>query len=285
MFEITTTKNDEGRTLYKLLLKYLSNLSASRIEKIFRKKDIKIDGKRINDKQYKITQGQKIVIYGVFDVQKEVEFKNINYSDLQIIYEDENILIINKKNGIEVHGDENSLDNQVLSYLKYKKIDSFKPSHVGRLDKETSGLIVYAKNYSTLVELNEKNKFFIKKYIFKSDIELFEDLKQEIILYFNKDTTTGKIKASTKKTEGSKYSKTYLYKEGNDKIAQIETGRKHQIRLVLKYLQKPIYGDKKYGGKKDSRLMLHSYYLKFNNLNKDLEYLNKLEFWTQKPKW
>ncbi|MFL0972996.1 RluA family pseudouridine synthase, partial [Mycoplasmopsis synoviae] len=61
-------------------------------------------------------------------------------------------------------------------------------------------------------------------------------------------------------------------------------GRKHQIRLSLAYLNKPIYGDKKYKGKKWTRLMLHSYYLKFLNLEDNLKYLNKMEFYSN-PKW
>ncbi|QKT05363.1 RluA family pseudouridine synthase [Mycoplasma sp. OR1901] len=280
MFEILATKNDSGRTIYKLIAKYLINLPKSKLESLFRKKDIKINGKRINDKTVIVQENDQIVIYGVYDKKEKGQLFKVE-QNFDVIYEDENILIVDKKIGVEVHGSDDSLDNQVLSYLKFKQVDSFKPSHVGRLDKETSGLIIYGKNYQTVKHLNDKITNFEKKYIFKSD---FNEPHREIELYFSKDNLTGKIKASPKPKEGSKYSKTILYTEKNKKIAQILTGRKHQIRLTLKFLGKPIYGDIKYGGKKAERLMLHSYYLKLQNLNGDLKYLNGFEFYSL-PKW
>ncbi|AMD81267.1 ribosomal large subunit pseudouridine synthase C [Mycoplasmopsis canis PG 14] len=283
MFEILATKNDEGRTLYKLLEKYLTNISKSRLEKIFRKKDVKLNGKRTNDKSIKIVEDDRVVIYGIFEPQKEEEIIRVKHN-LNVIYEDENILLIDKEGGVVVHGEDNSLDNQVLSYLKFKKEDSFKPSHVGRLDKETSGLILYAKNYKTLVEINNANDSFIKKYLFKSDISLSEE-KLHIKVYISKDVENKRMKAYSKEVINSKLAETIFYLEGNDKIAEIKTGRKHQIRATLKFLQKPIYGDRKYSGKKDNRLMLHSFYLQLNGLKGDLKYLNKKEFWTKKPKW
>ncbi|WP_117275508.1 RluA family pseudouridine synthase [Mycoplasmopsis edwardii] len=284
MFEILATKNDEGRTLYKLIEKYLNNISKSRIEKIFRKKDVKVNDKRTNDKSLKIVEGDKIVVYGIFDAQKQEDLPKVQHN-ISVIYEDENILLIDKKHGVVVHGEDNSLDNQVLSYLKHKKVDSFKPSHVGRLDKETSGLIVYAKNYQTLVELNEANNNFVKRYIFKSDIDLKPDTKFNMKLYIGKDEKNQKMRSSLSEQENFKEAHTIFFLDGNDKVAELVTGRKHQIRVTLRHLQKPIYGDRKYGGKKAERLMLHSFYLQFNNLKGHLKYLNKKEFWTKKPKW
>ncbi|WP_334687220.1 hypothetical protein [Mycoplasmopsis cynos] len=102
MFEILATKNDLGRTLFKLLSKYLNNISKSKLEKIFRKRDIKVNNLRI-DKSLKINQGDKIVVYGVYDAQKNVDIPKINVN-LDILYEDQNILIVDKKNNIPVHG-------------------------------------------------------------------------------------------------------------------------------------------------------------------------------------
>ncbi|VEU74561.1 ribosomal large subunit pseudouridylate synthase C [Mycoplasmopsis citelli] len=278
MFKIVATKNDASRSIFKLLQKYLSNLPLSKIEKIFRKKDLKVNGNRKIDKNYKVNEGDIIVVYGIYDSQKnEQNFNKYTLkNELNIIYEDENILIINKDSGISVHGEENALDNQVLAYLNFKKIDSFTPSHIGRLDKETSGIMVYGKNFLTVKMLNEARSKFIKKYQFLSD---FIPKNQEIKLYFYKDLKTQKMKVSPKLVPESKEGITLFYNEANKKIAQILTGRKHQIRLTLKYLNAPIYGDRKYGGKKASRLMLHSWYLKFNGLNGQLSYLNNKEFW------
>ncbi|WP_334686615.1 hypothetical protein [Mycoplasmopsis cynos] len=114
-----------GRTLFKLLSKYLNNISKSKLEKIFRKRDIKVNNLRISDKSLKINQGDKIVVYGVYDAQKNVDIPKINVN-LDILYEDQNILIVDKKNNIPVHRENDSLDNVVLTYLKYTKVDSFK---------------------------------------------------------------------------------------------------------------------------------------------------------------
>lgn len=275
MFEINATKNDHSRTLFKVVQKYLNNLPISRIERIFRKKDIKVNNVRNVSKDYKIKEGDYIVIYGVSDAQKEIQYAPL-YNELSIVYEDQNLLIINKKPGISVHGEENSLDNQVLAYLKYKKSDSFIPGHIGRIDKETSGLMVYGKNYQTVKMLNEKTQYFVKKYQFYSD---FVPNNQKVSLYFYKDQKSQKQKVSKNYVEGSKEGTTLFTMDGNKKIAQILSGRKHQIRLTLKYLNCPIYGDRKYGGKKASRLMLHAWYLKLSHLDNELAYLNKMEFW------
>ncbi|WAM10712.1 hypothetical protein ONA00_05205 [Mycoplasmopsis cynos] len=120
-----SNKKWSGRTLFKLLSKYLNNISKSKLEKIFRKRDIKVNNLRISDKSLKINQGDKIVVYGVYDAQKDVEIPKINVN-LDILYEDQNILIVDKKNNIPVHGENDSLDNVVLTYLKYTKVDSFK---------------------------------------------------------------------------------------------------------------------------------------------------------------
>ncbi|UUM19939.1 MULTISPECIES: RluA family pseudouridine synthase [unclassified Mycoplasma] len=278
MIEIIATKNDSTRSVFKILQKYFPNLPLSKIEKIFRKKDIKVNGNRKIDKNYKVNQGDVITVYGIFDPQ-ETDESNIKIfnNQLDILYEDENILIINKPNGIAVHGEENSLDNQVLGYLNFQKIDSFTPSHVGRLDKDTSGIILYGKNYLSVKILNQTHHKFIKKYQFLSD---FTPNNQRIKLYFYKDDQAQKTKISPKPKDNSKEGVTQFYFEGNRKIAQIITGRKHQIRLTLKYLNAPIYGDKKYGGKKAERLMLHSWYLKLQGLSGELSYLNNKEFWS-----
>ncbi|WP_426461011.1 pseudouridine synthase [Mycoplasma hafezii] len=280
MFELIATKNDAGRTLFKLLVKYLNNVPISKIEKLFRKKDIKVNNVRNNKKDYLVQEGDHIVVYGIEQAQK-TEVIKYKKGDLDILYEDQNILVINKKTAVEVHGSDDCLDFQVLAYLKYKQTDSFKPSHVGRLDKETSGIILYAKTYQALVQLNEAHSKFTKKYQFLSD---FNEAKREVVLYMFKDYETGKMKASRTERPNSKQAITILTFDGKRKLAEIKTGRKHQIRVALQNIGKPIYGDKKYGGKKAERLMLHSYYLKLDGLNNELKYLNKVDFYCL-PKW
>ncbi|WP_406613746.1 pseudouridine synthase [Mycoplasma corogypsi] len=280
MFEFIATKNDAGRTLIKLLQKYLNNLPNSKIEKIFRKKDVKVNGKRTNQKDLIINENDQVVIYGIFDAS--VASTTVNTKpNLIILYEDEHILVLNKQAGVEVHGSDNSLDNQVLSYLNYKQVDSFKPSHIGRLDKETSGIIVYGKTYLAVSRLNEHNHQFTKKYQFQSE---FNGPEQTLKLYLYKDETNKKVKASKVEVPNSKLAITKLYIENKKKIAEILTGKKHQIRVSLQFIGKPIYGDRRYGGKKMDRLMLHSYYLKLSGLTGELKYLNNMEFYAL-AKW
>ena len=180
--------------------------------------------------------------------------------------------MINKPENFVVHGKYNSIDNQVLSYLKFKKVDSFTPSHVGRLDKLTSGIMLYAKNYNSLKELNDKKTYFEKFYIAIS--KLNEKFLLEAFIFH--DDLKQKEFISQKKGKSCKTS--FIPVEDNKVLIQTYSGRKHQIRASLEYLKFPIKGDTKYGGTSARRLYLHSNKLILNNLEGHLNYLNKKEF-------
>lgn len=266
------TINDENRTLFKFLVKQLNNIPISHIEKLFRLKDIKVNGLRTNKKDYKIKKNDVIGIYGINDYKvPDTNFKETSINFIKI-FEDENILVVEKPINIAIHSEKNCLDHQILSYLNFKKIDSFKPSHVGRLDKPTSGLIVYAKNYLTLVELNKKINEFEKYYEVQSD---FPWERKKIILYVKYEQN--KKPVVSEENIGLKM-ETIFFQDKKRKYAQIKTGRKHQIRLSLHYLGYPIYGDKKFNGIKQKRLGLHCCKLVFHNLSGTLEYLNGMSF-------
>ncbi|KDE42011.1 RluA family pseudouridine synthase [Metamycoplasma hyosynoviae] len=263
--------NDINRSLFKYLVKMLDNVPISRIEKLFREKDIKINGKRTNDKQYKLQLDDEIIVYGLSDIQKELQHNSsqINFS---VIYEDKNLLIVDKHYDIAMHSEENCLNDQVLKYLNYKKTSSFIPSSIGRIDKKTSGLVVYAKNYKTLVEFEEKQNHFEKIYQFVSD---FQESYKEVTVRLKKDIKNEKMVVD--ENFGVK-AKTIFKIEGNRKYAQILTGKKHQIRATLEYLKAPILGDLKYGGKRARRMFLHSYSITFKNLGEDFEEYNNQTF-------
>lgn len=277
MLKIIATGNDAGRTIFKFLIKTLDNLPISAIEKLLRKKEVKFNGQRKFDKNTIIQENDEIIIYGVTDTHKKTTFVNAEIF-FKTIYEDENILIINKKENQVVHSEENCLDAQVLSYLKYRKIDSFTPSHIGRLDKVTSGIMIYAKNYATLSALKFAQNDFEKYYIFRNAMP-----EQELVVNYEiaKDEENKRMKIDPQK---GKSSKTRFFFENGKKYAQIYTGRKHQIRVSLSKLGFPIDGDRKYGGKKALRVYLHSYRIVFRKLTGHLEYLNNKEF-ISLPKW
>lgn len=279
LISFQASANDENRTIFKFLVKVLNNIPISKIEKLFRKKDIKLNNKRISDKGIFLKENDLIEIYGISDFRKKTYFSSeINF---KINYEDENILIVEKPVNVVIHSENNCLDFQVLSYLKYEQKDSFKPSHVGRIDKGTSGLIIYAKNYKSLVELNKKISFFDKYYLLKSD---YQFNKKHLILYYYKDLKTEKIFLDENPKTDWKKMETIFYKEKNIRYAKLLSGKKHQIRLSLMYLGYPIYGDRKYKGKPDKRLYLHSYKIVFKKLNAPLNYLNG-QIFISKTKW
>lgn len=280
--KFNATKNDQGRTVFKLLIKYFDNVPVSRIERVFRQKDIKINGLRNVNKNQVIKEKDLIEVYGLSDL-KNVEEKNKKEIKILFhpIYEDENILLVHKPEKIAIHSEDNCLDEQVLSYLRYKKVDSFIPSHVGRLDKETSGIMLYAKNYETLNYLNENAKNIEKTYIFKSDFNMDNLIVDGYIFH---DNSKQKMKVSKDYVENAKKFTTKLFMIRDRKFAQIITGRKHQIRATLSYLGYPIYGDHKYGGKKFNRLMLHAYSIKFKNMTGKFKYLNDHEY-LKEPNW
>ena len=278
LIKLKATKNDQNRTIFKFLIKQLNNVPISKIEKIFRQKDLKINGKRTNDKTYKIVENDLIEVYGIDDVSK----KNPVYQApilFKVIYEDRNILVVDKPIDVAIHGEPNCLDEQVLTYLKYQKVDSFQPSHVGRLDKATSGLMIYAKTYQALVQLNQKTNYFQKYYQLKSD---FPWVKKHVVLYAHFDAKKQQMVLSDKVNKNKM--ETIFFKEQNQQYAQILTGKKHQIRLTLAHLNYPIYGDKKYGGPYAKRLLLHCTKIVLNHLANDLAYLNEIAFVSQ-IKW
>ncbi|WP_027122554.1 pseudouridine synthase [Metamycoplasma spumans] len=274
MIKLKAKKDDVGRILFKYLVRVLDNVPISRIEKIFREKDVKVNGVRTKDKQYKVQLDDVIEIYGLQDAFKPAE-KNTSQINFKLIYEDKNIMIIDKATNIAMHSEENCLDDQVLKYLNYKKTSSFRPASIGRIDKKTSGLVVYAKNYKTLVEFEQKQNQFDKVYQFVSDFD--EDLL-DITVRLKKDIKNEKMVVD--QNFGIK-AHTIFYKEGNRKFAKILTGKKHQIRATLSYLKYPILGDIKYGGKWAKRMYLHSYSITFHGLSEEFSEYNEQIFIAQ----
>lgn len=270
MKKLIVTKKYDGKKLNKFLLDNIPNLSYGLFCNTLRKKDIKVNGKRIN-KDITIFDGDEILIY-ISDelLDSKTSSTPIN---LNIVYEDENILVINKHENVEVTGN-NSLTS--LIHKKYKNSD-FKPMPCHRLDRNTTGLILYAKNKEALNILLEKfkNHEIEKHYLAlvygipnidykRSESYLFKDNKKSMV-YISDTPKKGYVKIIT--------SFSVLEKRPNNTSlldVQIETGKTHQIRAHLAHLGYPIVGDGKYGknkinkqfGKKSQ--MLCSYSLKFN---------------------
>ena len=304
MIEITIKKNDANQRFDRFLRKYFTNAPLSLIQKNIRKKNFKINGKRATADMF-VKEADVVNMY-ISDNDYNKWVRKIDYKasdfDLDIVYEDENIIIPDKKSGLLTHSSNpkeygNNLVDQMISYLiKTKKVDSrdktFTPAVVNRLDRNTEGLVIGAKNAMALRNLNQairENK--ISKYyltIVKGEI------KEEFTIdtYISKNENKNKVKQTDK---GSRIITKFRPIESNGYFSLIEcellTGKTHQIRYSLKKNKTPIIGDRKYGNKDINNMLfdklaiknqvLLAYKLKFGEIE-GLEYLKDREFLSKK---
>ncbi|WP_337902499.1 RluA family pseudouridine synthase [Mesomycoplasma ovipneumoniae] len=280
MIEFSVSENQVGQKLIQLVKKLLLNFNYNEIQKLFRNKKIKVNNKPESQK-YLLALGDRVLIFNSKkEVQNQKKVPKIK-TNLKIIYQDSNILIVEKPKDLQVHGGDRNLDLVVWNYLKLEKTDVFMPSHVGRLDKKTSGIILYGLNYKSVVELNKKQKFFEKIYTFESKIKLKKPIKTD--LFIRKNDLNKKMEVC-KNEAGCQLISTTFFSKNNRNFAILHTGKKHQIRVTLSHLGFPIFGDEKYNGEQKNRLFLHSFSLKFDNLDGFLSYLNGKKF-VSKPEW
>ncbi|WP_044285756.1 pseudouridine synthase family protein [Mesomycoplasma ovipneumoniae] len=280
MIDFSVSENQVGQKLIQLVKKLLLNFNYNEIQKLFRNKKIKVNNKAESQK-YLLTLGDRVLIFNSKkEVQNQKKLPKIK-TNLKIIYQDSNVLIVEKPKDLQVHGGDRNLDLAVWNYLKLEKTDVFMPSHVGRLDKKTSGIILYGLNYKSVVELNKKQKFFEKIYTFESKIKLKKPIKTD--LFIKKNDLNKKMEVC-KNEAGCQLISTTFFSKNNRNFAILHTGKKHQIRLTLSHLGFPIFGDEKYNAEPKNRLFLHSFSLKFNNLDGFLSYLNGKKF-VSKPEW
>ncbi len=312
MREIHIGSNEANQRLDKFLRKYMPKASLSFIYKMIRKKNIKVNNKK-SENIYTLQQGDTVQIYFSddtlegFQEKRKIANIDINFS---IVYEDENILIVNKPSGLIIHGDKKeekeTLINQVIKYLYDKgsydpqKEKTFVPASVNRLDRNTSGLVIIGKNYPTVQSLNQmlRENYGVQKYYLALVVGNFSK-KMTLKGYLKKDEEKNKVELLNKEEEGSKYIETIIKpirSVKNYSLVEVEiiTGRSHQIRLHLASIGHPIIGDLKYGNKIENKKMkdkfdlrrqfLHAYKLAFDKAINDLEYLSQKTFTCSLPK-
>jgi len=309
MKSFVVNKNDEGQRLDKFIKKVLIHAPDSLIYKYLRKKRIKVNRKK-EDISYKLSEGDVVEFYVndelfIGSEEKEDSFLRI-IPKLDIVYEDNNILVIHKKPGVIVHSDDkenfNTLIAHILAYLykkgefDYENENSFRPSLCNRLDRNTGGLLVAAKNAQALRCMNEiiKEREVHKKYLC---IALGHFSKKEATLkaFHFKDEKKKEVYISKEKKNGYKeiitgYRVLKEEKIKNEILSYLEvsliTGRTHQIRAHLASISHPLLGDGKYGRNEVNKKFnmkyqcLYSYKLTFDIKNKNsfLYYLNNKTF-------
>ena len=283
----------------------MPSIPESLLHRYLREKRIKVNGKKI-PLNTKISQGDIVELYikdEFFEKNKSHPFKNAA-SCVNIVYEDENVLLADKTPGLIVHSDENNetdtLINRILLYLYKKgewdpdKENAFAPALCNRIDRNTGGIVICAKNAEALRCINEliKNRETEKKYL-----ALIHGIPKnpsgKISNWILKDSYANMVTVYDKPFRNaleahSLYKVLKSSRERNMSLVEVEllTGRTHQIRAQFAHIGHPLVGDGKYGINRDDKKLgykfqaLYSYKLTFRpkDENSFLSYLAGKEF-------
>ncbi len=279
MKKIVAGPNDAGQRLDKFLSKLLKTASMGMIYKWLRKKRVKVNGKK-QDISYVLNVGDVLELYindEFFEDERSKQGFEFEEGNLCIVYEDENILVADKPSGVAVHGEKGCLLNSVTAYLVKKgefvpkEEHTFAPAFCNRIDKNTSGLVIAAKNALALRIINEKirEREINKYYILKAENPERLEKSGKIAGYTVKNEKERKVYFFDKEVPNSKYCETLFRKIDNDGTFEVQllTGRTHQIRVSFSAKGCPLVGDVKYGarknGKKDFQ-QLRAYKIEFD---------------------
>lgn len=308
MREFIINESENGLTLEKYVFKVLKTAPMSFIYKLFRKKDIKVNSHH-QDKKFRLSENDVVAIYiseqqfEEFLQEKELT-PNTKIKDW-IVYEDDNVLFVNKPKGLLVQKSDardESLDQYVIEYLmatnQYdpNKEKGFVPGPAHRLDRNTSGLVVFGKNHNALTLLFDlfKNHDLINKHYLALVVGQVEKEKDTIDAPLSKDEETNTVRvAKNGKTAKTVYKLIKKYDRYSLLDVTLLTGRTHQIRVHMAYINHPIVGDSKYGNFEANKefkhqfgfssQFLHAYKMGFGDLPAPLTNLSRKEF-TAEPR-
>ena len=308
MREINIGKNDAGQRLDKFLTKAL-DLPIGLLYKSIRTKKIKVNRKRAENNTV-LSEGDTIQcflaeeFFAKLDQTDDVSLSFANIKPkLDIVYEDENIMLLNKRPGVSVHEDEDSKVNTLIAHVQaylYQKGEynpkdeqSFAPALCNRIDRNTGGIVIAAKNAEALRVMNEKIRDReIDKFYLAAVHGIPEKKEATLTGYLLKDEKLNKVRVYDKNAPKGAKNIITKYKviaaKGANALVEVEllTGRTHQIRAHMAHIGHPLVGDGKYGINRKDRAdgykyqALYSYKLRFTFKGEPtvLDYLNGKEF-------
>ncbi len=310
LMKIQITENEKDQRLDRFLRKYYRNAPLSYIYKLLRT-SVKVNGRRV-DQNTKLALGDEVIIDIPESEEKEYltrEKPKTAKRQFKVAYEDENILVVGKPFGLLTHGtrdeQKETLANQVLGYLidsgayRPEEEKTFIPSPANRLDRNTTGLVIFGKNAAALRCLSRmlREKGHIHKYYLAI---LHGEMKDSMRLLdrMQKDKVANKIRIKTGDEDSGKLMETLVkpLKVANGYTlaeAELLTGRTHQIRAQLAKAGYPILGDRKYGKPESyttrnrkpvvKAQFLHAARLVFDDCHPPLEYLKGREISCELP--
>ena len=269
-----TNERDEGNRLDIILSNKIKNLTRSNLKKIIESNKVRVNDLIVSSPSKKVKNNQTILVNIGKSEENNIKPYNVK---LDILYEDKDILVVNKPSGMVVHPGAGNFDKTLVNALiyKYKKRLSningvLRPGIVHRIDKDTSGILVVAKNNLAHSNLGEQfSKHTIKRKYLALVWGVIRPLKGKIETLIGRSKKNRQL-MTVSETNGKKAITNYFTKKVFNikdvpKISllecELETGRTHQIRVHMSYKGSPLLGDKQYGKKN----------IKFKKINKDFE--------------
>ncbi len=319
MRTLHVAQNEAGKRLDKLLLTYMNEASMGFLFKMLRKKNITLNGKKAAGNEI-LSVGDEIKLFlsdetiDKFSTSKKPivnQIKNSENEKLDIIYEDSDILLVNKPSGMlsqKSSADDVSLNEYCLYYLMNsgivteESLRTFKPSICNRLDRNTSGIVIFGKSLRGVQVMSDALKQRTLHKFYQCIVAGKLEGEKTIKGFLHKDETKNHVMIFENKVENASYIETkYIplqYIECENGIltlleVELITGKPHQIRAHLASINHPIIGDYKYGNRNineyyrkvyriDSQL-LHAYRLVMPKLNEPMKHLSEREFQTKLP--